>query len=852
MNRKKQAALYLASAGIPCVLLLCALMAAEALPFGNNTILISDAWGQYMDFLSLWKRVLSGEADLFYTFSKTMGGDMLNLAAYYLLSPFNLLFLFSDLQNLPLFYTATVILKISACGLTFFYAAGRLWGVKPSGLIFSTAYALSAYNMLYGWNLMWLDGVLILPLLALGLHRLLETGQPWLYCLSLFYSLATNFYIGYMLCITAVLLFAAEIFVRRCSLNQVPRYFGRFCTASIVGGLGAGAVWLPTFLSLAGERSQMTTTQFLLTRNFSVYGFLPKLLSGAASTSEMAGGTPHVFCGTALLLMAALLLLDRKTGLRLRLAFAGLLAAVFVSFWLQPLNIVWHGFSANNSFNYRYAFMFTFFLLCGAQYFYEEGSSLPKKAVLLPGIALLAAFLLAIAQGRGFSHTIGSVSSLLALAVTLFCLCTDLHSRRCLLLIFTVTLLELGINSAVSWQELVTYNEMVAMDEYRDFVGPTQAAVDFVREEDPGFYRMEKNFHRTVNDPALFGYNGLSHFSSTEPAFTKQFMRKMGFSSENDFWAWYGDGSTAGADSLLGVKYLMSKEPLDGKKDYTLLQEQDGIFICRNDSALPIAFLCNNAAATVSMEAENPITLHNGIWQALTGRQDTVLHPQAYTVSTQNLTIIEESAWGTVYEKTDPEQDAFIRYEATASEELPLYVYFSAPDYQQAELYINGEYNNLYFHMNHWNQINTGTHSIGETVVAELRLLEDTLTVTDCFFSYEDPTTLSSMTASLQKNAPTLIPLSGSRLEGSFTAPEDRLLMFTIPYNEGWKLQIDGVEVPCTKALDTFLAAEVSSGDHTFSLRYMPRGFLAGCCLSAASLSMAGIWLWLLKKKETA
>ena len=847
MNRTKRTALYLASALLPCMILLAALMAADALPFGNNTILISDAWGQYMDFLSLWKSVLTGENSLFYTFSKNMGGDMLNLAAYYLLSPFNLLFFFSDIQTLPLFFTAVVVLKISVCGLTFFHASSRLYGIRPSGLLFSTAYSLCAYNLLYGWNLMWLDGVLILPLLMLGLHRMLDGKTPWLYCLCLFYGLATNFYIGYMLCITSVLFFAAQLYVRRCTLRQLPLYLGRFCTASVIGGLGAGIIWAPTFLSLAGERAQTNTTQFLAATNFSIYGFLPKLLSGAASTSEMAGGTPHVFCGTALLLMAALLVLSKKTDLRLRLAYAGVLLAVFVSFWLQPLNIIWHGFSTNNSFNYRYAFIFSFFLICGAQQLHHQGCSLPKKVILLPGLGLLAAFTLAIFQRRGFSHDIGSAASFLALGVALFCLCTAPRSRRSLILLLAVTILELCINSAVSWRELVTYNEMVQMDQYRSFTGSTQAAVEQVEASDAGFYRMEKNYHRSINDPSLFGYNGLSHFSSTEPVFTKQFMRKMGFSSEYDFWAWYGEGSTAEADSLLGVKYLLSREPLDGQKNYTLLQKQDDIFIYRNEAALPIAMVCSDAVASLSMDEISPALLHNRIWQALTGSEQTILHPEHYTVSTHNLTVKESSGWGTVYEKTDPGADACIRYEVTVTQELPLYVYFSAPDYQSAQLYINQENTGAYFHMNRWNLVNTGTHASGETIVAELHLQEDTLTVTNGFFCYEDPAVLSGMASSIQEDAPQLLQ-SGSRLTGSFCASKNQLLLFTIPYNNGWQLRIDGEVVPCMKVLDTFLAAEVPAGTHTFSLRYIPTGFWAGSCLSLTALCMAAIWFWLHKK----
>ena len=116
MNRGKKLGLYLASALIPCALFLLVFFLLDLAPFGDSTMLVSDSNGQYLDFIAYWKTVLTGENDIFYTFSKTMGGNGYNLAAYYVLSPFNLLFLFSSVESLPLFYTLVFFLKLAACG----------------------------------------------------------------------------------------------------------------------------------------------------------------------------------------------------------------------------------------------------------------------------------------------------------------------------------------------------------------------------------------------------------------------------------------------------------------------------------------------------------------------------------------------------------------------------------------------------------------------------------------------------------------------------------------------------------------------------------------------------------------
>lgn len=174
MHRYKRPLLYLCSALIPWGVYLITFFLLDVFPFGSDTMLVSDACYQYVDFASYWKTILAGENDLFYTFTKTLGGNGYNFAAYYLLSPFNLLYLFSTTETVPQFFTIIFLLKIGMCGLSFFALASHLYGCSWKNLIFSTAYALMAYNVVFGIHTMWLDGVMILPIIYLGIIRLFE------------------------------------------------------------------------------------------------------------------------------------------------------------------------------------------------------------------------------------------------------------------------------------------------------------------------------------------------------------------------------------------------------------------------------------------------------------------------------------------------------------------------------------------------------------------------------------------------------------------------------------------------------------------------------------------------------
>lgn len=66
--------------------------------------------------------------------------------------------------------------------------------------------------------------------------------------------------------------------------------------------------------------------------------------------------------------------------------------------------------------------------------------------------------------------------------------------------------------------------------------------------------------------------------------------------------------------------------------------------------------------------------------------------------------------------------------------------------------------------------------------------------------------------------------------------------MFTIPYEEGWKVIVDGKEIEVEKVLDALIAIKVDSGEHEILLKYTPKGLTLGM-----TLSISGIILFIIK-----
>ena len=87
-----------------------------------------DMRDQYADYLAYLRTMAANGNNLFYSFSKNLGGEMSSLAAYYLNNPINYLIYLFPLQDLPKAITLLIVLRIGLCGLTsnlFFRNTGK-------------------------------------------------------------------------------------------------------------------------------------------------------------------------------------------------------------------------------------------------------------------------------------------------------------------------------------------------------------------------------------------------------------------------------------------------------------------------------------------------------------------------------------------------------------------------------------------------------------------------------------------------------------------------------------------------------------------------------------------------------
>ena len=197
----------------PIVILLITYAIFGIYPFGDKSVLISDLRGQYVSYYLNFRDALWGGRSLFYSWSRNLSGEMFGIYAYYMASPFMLIVMLFPRSMIELSVMIMQLMKIGASSVTMGYYLRKSQNLNVySSFIFSMLYSLTMYSVGQMMNPMWLDGVIYLPLICLGIEKLADEGKVLLFIISLTLMFIANFYIGWMTVIFSCLYFIVYFF----------------------------------------------------------------------------------------------------------------------------------------------------------------------------------------------------------------------------------------------------------------------------------------------------------------------------------------------------------------------------------------------------------------------------------------------------------------------------------------------------------------------------------------------------------------------------------------------------------------------------------------------------------------
>lgn len=844
---------------LPILVMTLLFMIIGIAPFGAKNLLISDLSTQYLQFFAEFRRQLLHMSFSSYSFLISIGDSLVPVYAYYLLSPLNLIVVFFDPAHLPIAIDLIIWLKIILCSWSMIWFLGHKYGQFDLMTICGgMAYGLCGFVSMYFYDLMWLDALILLPIMVAGLEKLVGQRKPWLYVFGLTAIILTNYYMGYIICVFSLGYFVYLLIKAQPAgvalmhhIKDRRRQIGRFLWYSLLSGMLSAIVLVPTAISMMS-----TGKKDLHLRNFALKGafgpsFTVNLGFGGNDFTGRLVHNPSMFTGSLFIILGIAYFFSKRISSRNKQAAAYLLGSIFLGMWLLPLNTAWHLFQRPAGFPFRMVFLFSFALIMIAYEGYLKKIFEETKLILISTGALTVAISIGYLWANLFSKKMVPfkfttpqlfvnnfiyvlvLGFLVVTAIAIITLTDRQLSSRVIL--SGILIFELMLNFFVATRDAPLVNQHQFEERYYQSEQAIQR-VQRLKFTQNKFYRLLVMDHpyRDIyqipysgyNDSLLFENHGISSYSSTLNSHTQYVLANLGFSSRNIRRIDMLGGSVV-TNYLFGIKY-----------NYIIGQHSQELIIRPNTAQL--GFMANQQIQTLRYQPNQIFKNLNALVQAESGtRQQYLYRPK--------VTRYQQSLVKGVYH---------YRLQLRATTSGPHYLYIPQVRLYHVAFWVNGaKLSNTYSGLG-TEMIPIGNLQKGQLTTVRLHATKR-LKAMPQIAAGVDLKKFTAATAQFKHHQFDLqdarnINRHGGHFRGTVTVSRrNRTLLMSFPYDRGWTLHVDGHPHKLIKVADGLIGAKLTPGKHRLAFNYHIRGLAPGAlisCLAVVLLIGSGIW----QKKRSA
>lgn len=880
---------YLLAFAIPFIIMYIAYAIFGFYPFGERSVLVLDLNGQYIYYFEYMREAFWGRHSMIYSWSRNLSGEFLGVAAYYLASPFTLIVMLLPRQMIlgSVLIMQLAKLGASSCAMLYFLQTSRKIKAMPA-LICSVLYGLCAYAIYQLMNPMWLDGLVFMPLIAIGLERMVDTGKKTGYIVPLALIFIANFYIGWMCGFFTFFYFIYYISFGTDRKGWTPKEVSytslRFVLSTLVACMCAAFMLMSVYASLSLGKLEFSEPDFSFKLQFKAFDMLTKLFPNSYDTVRNEG-LPAIYSGILATLAIPLYYMNSEIKFKKKIGHTFLLAVVFFSMYIKPIDIAWHGFQVPNWLPYRYSFLFSFVLLSmvASSLNHIKGVGFGEIGAVFFGVFALLIYI--DTQEYEHVHTMMTIWVSVGFAAA-FCILLHFYRERPNSVIVPTIILaviggELILNSKNTVDDIHDDVYYSKHSSYYERLDPISELVEDLTQRDNSFYRTEKTWHRTVNDALAVNTRSLSHSSSTMNAKVIDFIEILGLTSRGHYTRY--SGATPVSDMLLGIKYVFDNESstatshlgnetaIKGAKipeTYDYIFDKNELFVYENPYYAGIGYTVNERVQNVELfNSKNPFESQNYILQMMMNDEqltcfDKLLVEDIYFNNIEEIDAIDQMR----YKRTN-DGDAYIDIIVTAKDSNPVYFFIPTKYERQVNLWTKSEWLedsgewrknfigcadmthvDKYFETQYYCVMKLGSYSKDQTFVLRMSLPKDKdetfMQGSPLFYSF-DSSVLDATAAELQEHSWNITEYSDTYLKGTVNAKASQILYTSIPNEPGWTVKVDGNKTEIIEVFGSLIAVKVGPGEHTVEMSYANPALIKGLVVTGIGIIITVfIFLW--------
>ena len=659
-----------------CLYVLAVLL-CNKYPLGEYSFLQSDLKAQYAPFLALLRSKLAeiGQAPeghlisyLSYSFKLGLGKNFIGTYGYYLASPFNLIYLLFDEAQIDVAVLTIVTLKLSlsSCFMCLFLGSRSedkktLWPV-----LLGIMYAFSLYSQAFIFQIMWLDGYMLLPLILFFTEKFIKKQKYLGLIVSLLILFIANYYIAYMAGIACFLYLCIRLFAEKVQLKKAVGICVRYALAAGFTALTTAVMLVPVGLDTIRNADQSISDRGSSAITYSPLTLIHMMVLGEPGkfSDVMIANYPFMFICLPVTILLLIYFISPVFKGRERAIHAVCVLGAFLSTMVYPLDKAWQVFDDPNWFWHRHAFVFLPLFLIISFRAVAKLKDVNRKDIIKAAVAVCALAVIDYTFGdlKGQSKAV-VYNVLLTASYALLMMgygVKNWHEQlkdmpklispiMALLVVFELLfagpMLSNGIESMTLFGGPAReYSDSIkAVSEFGDYAKTNAVKTKAFRAEQENTPEYTLKYYLTEGEAFYGNYNGLSFFNSNSNKKMTRFMKQLGMQTNYNYFAVGHSYACPPADAFFSIGSVASKRDLsffryDKKDSYDA-----GLKYYCNENVLPLAFAADKNAMTFDYyrlekdaEAKNYFSLQNDWYRSL--------FPEAFTEDF--FTEIDESVTG--------------------------------------------------------------------------------------------------------------------------------------------------------------------------------------------------------------
>ncbi len=822
-------------------------------PFGDRQVMIIDSWHQYFPFFKdLSMRLRNGQS-LMFSLDTGMGSNYIALIAYYAMSPLNLLSVLVPEKYLREFFYIAIILKTAFGGMFFsIYIKGVFKKNDLSLTVFGLMYAFSAFFINFYWNTMWLDSVALLPLILLGLHKLIDENKYKLYIITLAIAIMSNFYIGYFICEFIAIYYFALYFMKKekFEIKDFLINLAKVALASLVALMMVAIVLLPIYFAMKDVYGLESYNPKKAKTYYSMFEILANMLVNMKPT--IIDGKPNIY-SSILALALSIIYFFTDVDSRKKIVNGLLIAFLLLSFNINYLNFAWHGFHFPNQVPYRFSFLFSFVVITMAYESYLHLSSVSVKKIIkvIAGLIVFALFLEQMdLKDVHFSAYYLSILAFLIYGFAIALYSDDKLKKDAFLAVVLMFIISEGI---LLGSNALAEGGSSGRGDYYPNLEDVNTCLEYIEDKDNSFYRMEIVPRFVTNDSVHYGYRGIAQFSSMANSHVSKFTRKIGTPSDAGSNTIGYLATTPAVNALLNVKYILSKNDnvYLPNVQYDVIKETDTVTALENKYYLSLGFMVNESVESVKFNKKKSFDNQENFYKAATGLdKNFYIDFEHIDADYDNINIKSVKNGRFNYNNIDKNSKGSGTVYYEISEPGQYYMYFLNQN-QKVRIFKNGQ--STKYKARRGVISDLGICEVGDNVRVEFDVDAQASGYFDIRLVKFDEEAFAEHIDILDNEVLNVEEFSDTYIKGTVDVKNSGILYTSIPYDKGFTAYVDGDEVSLRNIDEGFITLALSEGKHVVEFKYMTRGLKLGALISGLAiltLVFSSLFFKFRKKKE--